>query len=727
MGDGARANEGIRWKLGLQIAAACVVVLIGAFAVGSAVAGPFFWYSCSLDGLEAHGAARASIIVSSDGTRLGLLGASGVRQPVSLRRVSPAMRKAIVDVEDSRFYSTNGIDYIGIVRALKSNVSAGGIEQGGSTIEQQLIRNLYLTPQQSISRKIREGCLAVQLDKQWSKDRILATYLNDIYFGQQAYGIEAAAHTYFGVHAKDLTLEQAALLAGLPQAPSAYDPLNKPDAAKARRAEVLRAMLDAGDITRGRYRRALHAGLGLDPQQTPGLAGESYLTDYITSQLVNEYGAERVRRGGLRIFTTLDAKLQTQATKSIIGTLGRKGDPAGSVVSIDPKTGQIQAMAIAQKGKRISYDLPVNGHRQAGSTFKMFVLTKAVERKINPYATKYLSAPFLESDGTRIQTYEHTYSGRIPLTQATLLSDNTVYARLTLDVGPKPVADLAHSMGIQSTLKPVPTIGLGVNAVSPLDLATAYATLADGGVWHDPSILTKVVFPDGHAENASKPKGKQIVDPKVAAAVTKVLEANVNSGTGTAAALAGRPAAGKTGTTDSFADAWFAGWVPQLTTVTWVGYPTSERPMRNVHGIAGVTGGTLPAEIWHRYMTSALHGQPVEQFPSAGAPPYKAWCGRYQFARTWQDAKKKDGCKHQKKDHKKKHKKHQHKKKTTTEKTTTRKSTTVHTTTQVTTRQTTTAPPPTTTTRKPPPTTTTTATTTTTTTTTPTTTTSGEP
>jgi penicillin-binding protein 1A len=637
------------------------------------------------------------------------------------------MRKAIVDVEDSRFYSTNGIDYIGIVRALKSNVSAGGIEQGGSTIEQQLIRNLYLTPQQSISRKIREGCLAVQLDKQWSKDRILATYLNDIYFGQQAYGIEAAAHTYFGVHAKDLTLEQAALLAGLPQAPSAYDPLNKPDAAKARRAEVLLAMLDAGDITRGRYRRALHAGLGLDPQQTPGLAGESYLTDYITNQLVNEYGAERVRRGGLRIFTTLDAKLQTQATKSIIGTLGRKGDPAGSVVSIDPKTGQIQAMAIAQKGKRISYDLPVNGHRQAGSTFKMFVLTKAVERKINPYATKYLSAPFLESDGTRIQTYEHTYSGRIPLTQATLLSDNTVYARLTLDVGPKPVADLAHSMGIQSTLKPVPTIGLGVNAVSPLDLATAYATLADGGVWHDPSILTKVVFPDGHAENASKPKGKQIVDPKVAAAVTKVLEANVNSGTGTAAALAGRPAAGKTGTTDSFADAWFAGWVPQLTTVTWVGYPTSERPMRNVHGIAGVTGGTLPAEIWHTYMTSALHGQPVEQFPSAGAPPYKAWCGRYQFARTWQDAKKKDGCKHQKKDHKKKHKKHQHKKKTTTEKTTTRKSTTVHTTTQVTTRQTTTAPPPTTTTRKPPPTTTTTATTTTTTTTTPTTTTSGEP
>jgi penicillin-binding protein 1A len=672
-------------KRAAQIAAACIVVLVGAFAIGTAVAGPFFWYSCSLDGLEAHGAARASIIVSSDGTRLGLLGASGVRQPVSLRRISPVMRKAIVDTEDSRFYSNNGIDYIGILRALKSNVSAGGIEQGGSTIEQQLVRNLYLTPQQSLSRKLTEGCLAVQLDKQWSKDRILDTYLNDIYFGQQSYGIEAAAHTYFGVHAKDLTLEQAALLAGLPQAPSAYDPLNRPDAAKARRTEVLQAMLRAGDITRGRYRRAVHSSLGLNPQRTPGLAGESYLTDFITNQLVNEYGAERVRRGGLRIYTTLDAKMQAQATKAILGTLDRKGDPAGSVVSIDPKTGQIRAMALAQQGKRLSYDLPVNGQRQAGSTFKLFVLTDAVERKINPYSTQYLSAPFVGPDNWHVHTFENTYSGRIPLTQATLLSDNTVYARLTLDLGPKPIADLAHRMGIQSTLKPVPSIVLGVNAVSPLDLASAYATLADGGVEHDPTILTKVTFPDGHTERASQPKGKQVVDPKVAAVVTKVLEANVQAGTGTAAALPGRPVAGKTGTTDSFADAWFAGWVPQLTTVTWVGYPTGERPMRDVHGIPGVTGGTLPAEIWHTYMEAALQGQPVEQFASQGSPPFQRWCGRYQFARTWRDARKHGGCKPK-----------QHKQKTTTQ----RKTTTAKTTTARTTTQTTTVTIPTTTTKK---------------------------
>jgi penicillin-binding protein 1A len=255
-------------------------------------------------------------------------------------------------------------------------------------------------------------------------------------------------------------------------------------------------------------------------------------------------------------------------------------------------------------------------------------------------------------------------------------------------------------MGIQSKLKAVPSIVLGVNAVSPLDLASAYATLADGGVEHDPSILTKVVFPGGHTEQASKAKGNRVVDDKVAAAVTRVLTANVQAGTGTAAAIPGRPVAGKTGTTDSFADAWFAGWVPQLTTVTWVGYPTGEKPMRGVHGIAGVTGGTLPAQIWHAYMTSALQGQPVEQFASLGSPPYKRWCGRYQFARTFRDAREHDGCQHRQK-HKQKDKQHEkHAKTTTQRKTTTAETTTVQTTTRTeatTTRHTTTAPPPTTT------------------------------
>jgi penicillin-binding protein 1A len=695
----------LRWKRGLQIAAACVVVLVGAFAVGAAVAGPFFWYPCSLNGLEAHGPAHASVLLARDGSRLGMLGASGARLPVRFSGISPDMRQAIVATEDRRFYSNGGIDYIGILRALKADVTSGSLAEGGSTIEQQLVRNLYLSPQQSLSRKLNEACLAVQLDRRWSKNRILTAYLNDIYFGQQAYGVEAAAEAYFGVHAKDLSLDQAALLAGLPQAPSAYDPVTRPGAAKGRRAEVLQAMLQAGDISQSRYRRALHAPLGLHPRAAPGLAGQTYLTDYITSQLVNEYGAERVRRGGLRVYTTLDAKLQREATRSILGTLDRKTDPAGSIVSIDPATGQIRAMAIAETGKQISYDIAADGQRQAGSTFKMFVLTQAVQREINPAKTLYLSAPFLGPDNWHVQTFEHTYSGRIPITQATLLSDNTVYARLTLDLGPKPIAQLAQQMGIQSKLKPVPSIGLGADAISPLDLASAYATLADGGVAHQPTILTKVVFPGGHGEQAPKPHGKRVVDAKVAAVVTRILQENVQAGTGTAAALAGRPAAGKTGTTTSFADAWFAGWVPQLTTVVWVGYPTGERPMLNVHGIQ-VQGGSFPAQIWHTYMTAALQGKPVEQFASPGTPPYKPWCGRYEFARTWRDARKQGSC-HQHKQHKKK----KSTTTTTTVRTTTRRTTTTQPTTTTTPSTTTT---PTTTTTAPPPTTTTAPTTTTT-------------
>jgi penicillin-binding protein 1A len=274
----------------------------------------------------------------------------------------------------------------------------------------------------------------------------------------------------------------------------------------------------------------------------------------------------------------------------------------------------------------------------------MFVLTEAVIRGINPYATQYLSAPFTGPNNWNVQTYEHTYSGRIPISQATLESDNTVYARLTLDLGPKSIADLASSMGIQSKLEPVPSIALGVNAISPLDLATAYATLAAGGVAHRPTILTKVVFPDGHAETARQPSGHRVIDATVAGVVTKILEANVQSGTGTAAALYGRPAAGKTGTTDSEADAWFAGWVPQLATVVWIGNPNSEKPMGTVHGISSVTGGTFPAMIWHTFMTAATAGDPVQQFANPGSPAYQPWCGRFQFALTWRNARPSDTC-----------------------------------------------------------------------------------
>jgi penicillin-binding protein 1A len=701
-----------RWRRGAQYTAAAVIIFLGAYAIGDAVAGPVFFYPCSLNGLEAHGAAQASVLYYANGTELGTLGATSNRLPVGLNRISPLMRKAIVDTEDRRFYSNDGIDFIGILRSLKDDVFAGGIVQGGSTIEQQLVRNIYLGPQQTLTRKLTEACLAVELDRKWSKDRILAEYLNDIYFGQQAYGVEAAARTYFDEPASKLTLDQAALIAGLPQAPSTYDPITAPQAARQRRAEVLQAMLTAGDISQARYRAALAQPLGLRPSRTEGSAAGTYLADFITSQLVAEYGAGRVREGGLHVYTTLAATNQTAATQAVLGRLGSKGDPAGSVVSIDPGTGDIKAMAVAQAGQQVSFDIAADAQRQAGSTFKMFVLAEAVSRGINPFATKYLSAPFTGPDNWHVSTYEHTYSGRIPISQATLLSDNTVYARLTLDLGPKSIAALAKSMGIQSPLQAVPSIGLGSNGISPLDLAGAYATLAAGGVAHQPTILAKVVFPDGHSETARQPNGHRVLDAKVAAVVTKVLEENVQSGTGTAAALPGRPVAGKTGTTDSEADAWFAGWVPQLATVVWIGQPNGEKPMGTVHGITSVTGGTFPAEIWHTFMTAAMAGQQVEQFASPGSPPFHRWCGRYEFALTWRNARPSDACTAKPKSKPKTH---------STQTRTNRTTTTVHvTTTAPTTTQPQPPPPP------PPPTTTTTETTTTeTTTTTTTTTTSG--
>ncbi|MDX6480129.1 MAG: penicillin-binding protein [Gaiellaceae bacterium] len=634
----------IDWQRAGRYTAAAVIVLIGLYAVGATVAGPLFWYPCSLDGLSAHGPAQASVLYYSNGTQLGTLGATSNRLPVPLTKISPLMQKAIIDTEDQRFYSNEGIDFIGIIRSLKADVFAGGAVQGGSTIEQQLVRNLYLTPQQSLTRKLTEACLAIELDRKWSKDRVLAEYLNDIYFGQQAYGIQAAAHTYFSEPASKLTLDQAAVIAGLPQAPSAYDPIVNPDAARRRRNEVLQAMLSAGDISESRYRKAIKSPLGVKPARSQSSSAGTYLADYITAQLVREYGASRVRQGGLKVYTTLDARKQIAASESVLGTLNANGDPAGAVVSIDPDTGDIRAMAAAQTGQQISFDIPADAQRQAGSTFKMFVLTEAVIRGINPFATQYLSAPFTGPNNWQVATYEHTYSGRIPISQATIESDNTVYARMTLDLGPQPIADLAQSMGIDTKLEAVPSIGLGVNGISPLDLASAYATLAAGGIARTPTILDKVAFPDGHTENAVRPSGHRVLDPKVASVVTQILEANVQSGTGTAAALPGRPVAGKTGTTDNSTDAWFAGWVPQLATVVWVGQPKGETPLGTVHGIPAVTGGSFPAMIWHTYMSIALTGEPVVQFADPGAPPYHRWCGRYQFALTWRNARPDNNC-----------------------------------------------------------------------------------
>ncbi|HKT44779.1 MAG TPA: transglycosylase domain-containing protein [Gaiellaceae bacterium] len=676
-----------RWGKWTLSTVAIIAAIVGYFAVEIHRHGTYFFVSCDLSQLRPHGVGRASYLYSSDGVRFATLGAAVVKQPVPLSKIDPTLAKATVDVEDHRFFHEGGTDWVAVIRAAVADATSANLGQGGSTLTQQLVRNLYLTQQRTIGRKLEEGCLADELAHRWSKDRVLDTYLNTVFYGQEAYGVQAAAMTYFSKPAKRLTLAQAALLAGLPQAPTAYDPLRDPEAAKARRQEVLQAMLAQGDIGRRAYRNAVRAPLGLNPSPIVEQQPESFFVNYVYAQLVARYGAAVVRQGGLSVHTTLDWAWQKQAEKAIHTTLNRPHDPASALVSIDPASGAVRTMASVVPGKPgYQFNLAVQGRRQAGSSFKLFVLTDAVLRGINPFATTYLSAPFRgpPSDPYLIQTDTHTYTGKTPIDQATAQSDNTVFVRLTLDLGAQSVADVAHRMGVQSVLRPVPTIGLGVNPVSPIEMASAYATVADRGVYHQPYAISSVTFPDGHSDAHWQPRnGRQVIPQPVAAVVTRVLQEVIAHGTGTAAAF-GRPAAGKTGTTETLADAWFDGYTPALATAVWVGYPQARVPMTHVHGIQ-VFGGTFPAKIWRTFMSAALRRTTAQAFPTAGSVHWHRWCGRFQYARSYATARPANTCTAA----------------TTKSRSTTTQTTTTHR--RTTTLSTTTAPPPHTTTTAPPP------------------------
>ena len=596
-----------------------VLIVILAAAIASGVgAVAKFQSDCSLQELKAVEIGQNSFVYAADGSLLGSIPAERNRTPVPLAKVSPWMAKATVAIEDHRFYEHGGVDYEGIARAAWKDLRAGHVVQGGSTITQQLVRNLYISKERTFKRKIKEACLAIRLSRARSKDWILSQYMNQVYYGNHAYGIEAAAQTYFSRHAKTLTLAQSALLAGLPQAPSVYDPLHRPGAARDRRDEVLRAMLTYGDITQAQYDQAVgQRNLLLRPGRLYTTIREPYFFSYVRDQLIAEYGANTVRSGGLRVDTTINPSLQVAARKAIRDTLYLRTDPAAAVVSINPANGAIRAMTAVTPGRYGNqFNLASQARRQPGSTFKTFVLTAAVNEGMNPDTTYYTSAPFhYQPDpytpAWDVQTYDHTYSGSISVHSATLASDNTVYAQLTLDVTPDKVAQMAHLLGIRSHLDAVPAMGLGADAISPLEEASAYATLAAGGIYSKPMAITKVVLANGKVDTDAgwgQPDRRRVISDGVAYEVTKILEDNVLQGTGVGAYF-GRPVAGKTGTTDNHADAWFSGYTPQLETTVWVGYPQGEIPMEDVHGIA-VAGGTFPASIWRLFMEKAMANAP---------------------------------------------------------------------------------------------------------------------
>jgi penicillin-binding protein 1A len=606
------------------IVASLLVLIVGGIVVAGFGGAAAFEASCSLSELRPvstgpQGGPANTFVYAANGSLLGSIPAEKNRQPVALSQMSPWMAKATVAIEDRRFYKHGGVDYKGIVRAAVKDLRAGRVVQGGSTITQQLVRNLYISRQRTFKRKIKEACLAIKLAQNKSKDWILGSYMNAVYYGNHAYGIEAAAQTYFSRRARTLTLDQSALLAGLPQAPSVFDPLHRPLDALERRDEVLRAMLENGALTRRQFASAIaDRDLHLVPGRLYSRIREPYFFSYVRDQLIAEYGANTVRTGGLKVYTTIDPRLQVAARKAIIDTLSAPTDPASALVSIDPATGAIKAMAAVTPGTSGNqFNLVAQAKRQAGSTFKMFVLAAAVNEGIDPESTYYVSGPFHYqpdpySPAWNVSTYDHTYLGSTSIANATLHSDNTVYAQLTLDVGPKKVAEMAHRLGVRSSLTTkegayVPSLGLGAIPVSPLDLASAYATLAAGGIYSKPMAIRKVLLGNGKEDTDAgwgEPLRTRAISPGVAYTVTQILEENMQYGTGTGAYF-GRPAAGKTGTTDNYADGWFCGYTPNLEATVWIGYPRGEVPMLNVHGIA-VSGPTFPATIWKTFMQKAV-------------------------------------------------------------------------------------------------------------------------
>jgi penicillin-binding protein 1A len=592
-----------------------------------------------LASLKAKEPGENSIVYAADGQRLGVIQADELRRHVKGSDVPEVFRNATVAIEDERFYKHKGVDYEGVVRAAVKNFTSKKTVQGGSTITMQLVRNLYTGERAreglaGYRRKIREAKLAEELENEHTKSWILDKYLDSVPYGtvggQTAIGAWAASRVYFNKPVQKLKLHEAALLAGLPQAPSAYSPIYHPEKAEARRNEVLRKMAELRMITPEQASAAIARPLGIKPSAYYSRRRESYVFDYVKDQLIQEYGAATVRGGGMKVYTSIDLKLQQAARKSISDNLSGIG-PSSAIVTIDPKNGYIKAMASSADYGQSKFNLAAQGHRQPGSTFKVMALMTALRKGVDPDRTSYTSKPLKFNDPKwgpiDVQTYDHTYGGTMSLTRATLKSDNSVYEQLALDLGPEEVKKTAVMMGIRTHLDGYPAEALGglTLGVSPLEMASAYGTIANGGYRVRPTPITKIVFPDGHVEKGKKlpprfrVKRIKAFSDGVTYKATQILEKNVQAGTGTRAQI-GCPAAGKTGTTDNFTDAWFVGFTPRLATSVWVGYPTAKIEMRSLFQGGPVAGGTFPAQIWGEYMKHAKgkycgsFGKPSEPF-----------------------------------------------------------------------------------------------------------------
>lgn len=569
-------------------------------------------------------------VYGAGGKEIGRIGLEA-RTPVKLSEVPEIMQKAVIATEDQTFWENPGIDAKAILRAVGSNVDAGGVSQGGSTITQQLVKNRVLTDEKTYSRKIKEAVIAYRITQVYSKTEILQEYLNTVYFGQGSYGIASAAERFFKKPLKDLTLGEAALLAGAIQNPEFRNPFLYPDRARERRKQVLAIMVNQKIITQ---EQADKANLEVLPTEKPlaELKPESYLVAETQRLLLEDkrLGAtpqeryNKVLGGGLKVYTSFDPNLQSIAQSAVDTKLPNQPPFTAAMIVMERSTGKVVAMVGGEGFKDAKYNLATQGQRQPGSTYKAITLATAFENGYSPNDTVSGVSPCTINAAGSVPWHTSNAEGGggiITLRQATAGSVNCAFAHTIASLGPEKVALMAKRLGVTHNVPSYLSITLGTDETSPLDMTTVFNTLANSGVRQDPIFITKVVGPSGEVIFQEKYAGTKVLDPQVAETTVDTLRSNVSSGTGTAARLPGFDVFGKTGTSEEYGDAWFCGGTVKYTSCVWMGDPAGRTPMRNVGGRT-VFGGTYPAQIWRQFMVGALEG--VENVPIT-SPDKSLW------------------------------------------------------------------------------------------------------
>jgi penicillin-binding protein 1A len=619
-------TEAGRRRVRLAASALLFIVAIGVLLAGGvilAVVGSYGQNLPDVSSLSVIEPTSPTVIVARDGTKLARL-YDKYKVYVPITQIPQVVREAMVATEDERFYSHRGVDIRGIMRAALANYQHEEITQGASTITQQLARKLFLNDRQTMTRKIQEALLAIEIERYYSKDEILERYLNLVYFGAGAYGVQAASHAYFGTDVSRLTLAQAAMLAGLVAAPSLYSPYNDLARAQDRQQHVLQRMVATRYITQTQADAAAAEKLTFIGATDNGIQSYRYpyFTTYVIAQLVKQFGYEKIYRGGLTVYTTLDPRLEDVAQESVTdgvaaGLKAGFGMHQGALVAEDPRSGEILAMVggVGFSAKS-QFNRAWQARRQPGSSFKGYVYSAAVDKGV-PVSSIYKDAPvtYAAGDGTdyKPQDDDHRYLGAITLRRAFELSRNIVAVRLASDIGIDTVIDYAHHMGITEDLEPDLSLALGTGVVSPLDMVSGYSTIADGGIYTPPQAIRFIEDQYGQKIVDNRyPQRRAVLAPGTAFIMTTMMQGVIQEGTGYPNAIIGRPAAGKTGTTSDFRDAWFVGFVPQLAAAVWVGNDDYSKMYESY-------GGNVPARTWAGFMKAALKGVPVQAF--AKMPP----------------------------------------------------------------------------------------------------------